>query len=236
MGEKTASFSIAGLTFDWPVIVSVTITMAIVFFVLYWMAHRLTMKPTGKQNALEMIIDFTNGIVETSLPNQIGNNLKFYAFTLFMFIFMANQIGLILHISVDGVTFLKSPTADPLIALTLALISIGISHYLSVSQLGFKKYVKTVFLSPYPALLPINLIDQFTSYMTLGLRLFGNIFAGETVLALLWQFAKAAGLLSLVPGMLMTIVWIAFSLFIGAIQAYVFVTLTMVYTSEKLEV
>ncbi|AIM64789.1 ATP synthase subunit a [Weissella ceti] len=182
-----------------------------------------------------MIIEFTNGIVEGSLPNKTGNQLKFYAFMLFMFVFVSNQIGLFLHVGYNDVTYLKSATADPLVAFTLALISIGLAHFLSVRTLGFKGYIKNVYLSPYPALLPINLIDQFTSFMTLGLRLFGNIFAGEMLLALLWEFASSAGLFTIVPGMFMTIIWVGFSMFIGAIQAYVFVTLTTVYIAEKME-
>ena len=82
---------------------------------------------------------------------------------------------------------------------------------------------------------PLNLIEQFTSFLTLGLRLFGNIFAGEMVLSLLWQLAQSAGAISFVPAFLLTILWQGFSLFIGAIQAFVFVTLTTVYVSEKTE-
>ncbi|MBM7616825.1 F-type H+-transporting ATPase subunit a [Weissella uvarum] len=235
MNEKTASFVIAGLKFDWPTVISITVAMAIVFIVFTWMARRLTMKPTGKQNVLEMIIEFTNGIVDDNLSNRTGDNLKFFAFVLFSFIFVTNQLGLIVHVNYDGVTYLRSATADPLVPLILALVSIGLSHYLSVEKLGFKKYVKNVYFSPYAFLLPINIIDQFTSYMTLGLRLFGNIFAGEIVLGLIWDLAKSIGILTMVPGLLLAVLWIAFSIFIGAIQAYVFVVLTMVYTGEKLE-
>lgn len=235
MNEKTASFMLAGLKFDWPTIISITVAMVIVFVVLVWMAHRLTMKPTGKQNALEMLIEFTNGIVDSNLANKTGDNMKFLAFVLFSFIFVTNQLGLILHINVDGVTYLKSATSDPLIPMILALVSIGMSHYLSVEKIGFKNYVKNVYLSPFPFLLPINIIDQFTSFMTLGLRLFGNIFAGEVVLGLIWNLAQSEGIVTMVPSLFLAIIWIAFSLFIGAIQAYVFVVLTMVYTGEKLE-
>lgn len=235
MDEKTASFVIAGLKFDLPVIISITVAMALVFIICVWMAHRLTMKPTGKQNALEMLIEFTNGIVDGNLPNQTGRELKFFSFVLFAFVFVTNQLGLILHVNVGGVTFLKSATSDPLVAFTLALISIGLSHFLSVDKGGFKKYVKGVYFSPYAALMPINVIDQFTSFMTLGLRLFGNIFAGEIVMGLIWELAKSYGVLTMVPGLILAVIWMAFSFFIGAIQAYVFVVLTNVYVGEKLE-
>ena len=47
MGEKTATFSIAGLTFDWSIIISTTVTFAIVFFLAFWMSRKLVMKPAG---------------------------------------------------------------------------------------------------------------------------------------------------------------------------------------------
>ena len=236
MDEKTASFVIAVLKFDLPVIISIAVAMALVFIICVWMAHRLTMKPTGKQNALEMLIEFTNGIVDGNLPNQTGRELKFFSFVLFAFVFVTNQLGLILHVNVGGVTFFKEcHLVDPLVAFTLALISIGLSHFLSVDKGGFKKCVTGVYFSPYAALMPINVIDQLTSFMTLGLRLFGNIFAGEIVMGLIWELAKSYGILTMVPGLILAVIWMAFSFFIGAIQAYVFVVLTNVYVGEKLE-
>lgn len=235
--EESATFTIAGLTFDWSVIISTTISVLVVFLLTFWMSRKLVIKPSGKskQNMLEWVIDFTNNIVDGSLPNKTGNNLKFFAFSLFMFIFMSNQLGVAFSVSVGGDTFLNSPTANPLVTMTLALIAISIAHFLGVEKLGFKGYVKSVYFSPFSALLPINLIEQFTSFLTLGLRLFGNIFAGEMVLSLLWQLAQSAGVVSFVPAFLLTMLWQGFSLFIGAIQAFVFVTLTTVYVSEKTE-
>ncbi len=235
--EESATFTIAGLTFDWSVIISTTISVLVVFLLAFWMSRKLVIKPSGKskQNMIEWVIDFTNNIVDGSLPNKTGNNLKFFAFSMFMFIFMSNQLGVAFSVSVGGDTFLNSPTANPLVTMTLALIAISIAHFLGVEKLGFKGYVKSVYFSPFSALLPINLIEQFTSFLTLGLRLFGNIFAGEMVLSLLWQLAQSAGVVSFVPAFLLTMLWQGFSLFIGAIQAFVFVTLTTVYVSEKTE-
>ena len=105
MGEKTATFSIAGLTFDWSIIISTTVTFAIVFFLVFWMSRKLVLKPAGKskQNFLEWIIDFTNGIVDGSLPNRTGTNLKFFAFSMFMFIFVANQLGVAFVVNFNDV-------------------------------------------------------------------------------------------------------------------------------------
>lgn len=236
MGEETATFSIAGLTFDWSVIISTTVAMVIVFLLAFFMSRRLQMKPTGKQNVLEWIVDFTNGIVDSSLPNSTGKSLKFLSFALFMFIFVANQLGLAFQVEVGDVTYFKSVTSNPLVTMTLALIVIGMSHFMGVQKLGFKRYFKNVYLKPFPVMLPLNIIEQFTSFLTLGLRLFGNIYAGEMVLSLLWELANVHGIATMVPAFLLTMIWQAFSLFIGSIQAFVFVTLTMVYVSEKTEV
>ncbi|SCC00298.1 F0F1 ATP synthase subunit A [Weissella bombi] len=235
--EKTATFSIAGLTFDWNVVISTLVVVAVVFLLALWTSRKLVLKPAGKskQNMLEWVIDFTNNIVDGSLPNKTGNGLKFFIFSLFLFIFVGNQLGVAFTVAVNGDTFLNSPTANPLVTMTLALIAISIAHFLGVEKQGFKNYFKSVYLSPFSVLLPLNLIEQFTSFLTLGLRLFGNIFAGEMVLSLLWQLAQSAGVVSFVPAFVLTIIWQAFSLFIGAIQAFVFVTLTTVYVSEKTE-
>ena len=71
--------------------------------------------------------------------------------------------------------------------------------------------------------------------ITLGLRLYGNIYAGEVLLGLIVTMANGLGWWSLPIVMPLEMIWIGFSLFIGAIQAYVFVTLSMVFMSHKVE-
>lgn len=178
-------------------------------------------------------MDFTNTIVGSSLPNRTGQNLRLLAFVLFVFIFIGNQFGLIFQVKVGEFTYLKSPTADPIIAMTFAMIMIVMAHYLGVAKLGFKKYFKNNYLSPYSWLFPVNLLEEFTSFLTLGLRLFGNIMAGEMLLKLIANFAFSHGIVTLIPGIVLEVIWQGFSVFIGSVQAYVFVTLATVYISEK---
>ncbi len=84
----------------------------------------------------------------------------------------------------------------------------------------------------YLFLLPFKIIEEFTNTLTLGLRLFGNIFAGEILLSLITKMAMIA-----IPAFAFSIIpmlaWQGFSLFIGAIQAFIFTMLTMVYMSHK---
>ncbi len=78
-------------------------------------------------------------------------------------------------------------------------------------------------------MLPFKIIEEFTNTMTLGFRLYGNIFAGEVLLSLLASMASV----TLVGAIIPMILWQGFSLFVGAIQAFIFTTLSMVYMSHK---
>ena len=176
------SFQFLGLTFNTANIISITIAFAIVFFVVFFLSRRITMKPTGGQNILEWIIDFTNGIVRGQLPGRDGGQLGLFAFTAFLFVFFANQLGLFLQVSVNGVDYVRSPTANPVVTLTMAMVTLALAHYLGVVKFGFGGYISNSYLKPFAALLPINLVEEFTNLLTLALRLYGDIFAGETLL------------------------------------------------------
>jgi F-type H+-transporting ATPase subunit a len=82
-------------------------------------------------------------------------------------------------------------------------------------------------------MMPINFIEEFSNFLTLGLRIFGNIYSGELLLKLLGQLAFSHGVPTILVSLPIEMVWQGFSVFIGAIQAYVFVTLTSVYISRK---
>ena len=69
--------------------------------------------------------------------------------------------------------------------------------------------------------------------MTLGLRLYGNIYAGEVLLGLLAGTLAFSGLAGFIGAIVPTLVWQGYSIFVGSIQAFIFVTLTMVYLSHK---
>lgn len=224
-----------GLSFNVGNCVAGLVTAIIVCAVLIWLSRNLQMKPTGKQNILEWIVDFTNGIVKSAIPDAQGSNYGLFAFVLFVFIFVANQLGLIVQFVIGDVTYVKSPTASPMTTLTLAFMVLVITHLAGVVRFGFKGYFKNSFLSPYPALFPIKLMEQFTNFITLALRLYGNIYAGEVLLKLIFQLAQSHGLLTFIPAIPLELIWQGFSVFIGSIQAYVFVTLTMVYISQKVE-
>ncbi|MFT8458116.1 MAG: F0F1 ATP synthase subunit A [Liquorilactobacillus ghanensis] len=211
------------------------VAAAIVFFLMFFLSRRIEMKPTGKQNVIEWIIDFTNSIIKSTMPGRDGQKFGLLIFTLFSFIFVSNQLGLMLQITVNNVTYVKSPTANVITTMTLAFMVLLLAHFLGVKKFGFKGYFKNTYLSPIPFLLPISVLEEFTNFLTLALRLYGNIYSGEVLLKLIYKFSKVYGIASFVPAVPLEIIWQGFSVFIGSIQAYVFVTLTMVYISQKVE-
>lgn len=211
------------------------ISCIIVFLVVFICTRNLQMKPKGKQNFIEWIIDFVRGIVVDNLPGSQVNNFHLLGVTMFLFVFVANEIGLVTKIvTTDDITLWKSPTADPFVTLTLALMVISLTHFFGIKSLGFKNYLINSYLKPVGFLLPLKIIEEFTNVITLGLRLYGNIFAGEVLLGLIANMFISLGWWSLPIVMPLEMIWIGFSLFIGAIQAYVFVTLTMVFMSHKI--
>lgn len=234
MDEKYQYLTIMGLKFNTANCISTLLTALLVFLFVFFTSRKLAMKPGKGQNLLEYLIDFTNGIVKGIMPGDEGKPFYFYIFVLFTFILFSNTLGLFLEVKVNGVTFTKSPTADPMVTMPLAMVTLLMSHYYSVEKWGFKGYMSN-YIRPVGFLLPINLIEEFTNFLTLSLRLYGNIFAGEVLIGLLLNVASSFGILTAVVAAPMTMIWQGFSVFIGAIQAYVFAILSCVYFSRKLE-
>ncbi len=229
-----------GITFNLSNVLMITITCVIVFLIAFFATRKLSMKPKGLQNFFEWIVDFVRGIINSTMDWNSGGRFHILALTLIMFIFVANMLGLPFSITYSGELWWKSPTADPVITLTLAVMVIGLTHYYGIKLKGLKAYTKG-FFQPMWWLFPIKLIEEFANTLTLGLRLFGNIFAGEVLLDLLRGLTSkdGSGTLSeidpvgVLAAIIPTVVWLAFSVFVGSIQAFIFTMLTMVYMAHK---
>jgi F-type H+-transporting ATPase subunit a len=235
VGEETNVQTFFGIPFDIGNDVTGLVAAVIVFSLMFYLSRKIKLKPTGRQNVIEWIIDFTNSIVKSVMPEREGQKFGLLIFSLFSFIFVSNQLGLALQVSVNNVTYVKSPTADVMTTMTLAFMVLLLAHFCGIKKLGFKSYFKNAYLSPIAFLMPISVLEEFTNFLTLALRLYGNIYSGEVLLKLIYQFSKAYGIASFIPAIPLELIWQGFSVFIGSIQAYVFVTLTMVYISKKVE-
>ena len=223
--------TIMGITFNLSNVMMLVVTAAIVFLIAILATRNLQLKPTGMQNFFEWIMDFVKGIIKSNMDWKTGGRFHILGITLILFLFVSNVLGLPLAVIVDGDLWWKSPTADPMITMTLAATVIVLTHYYGIKIKGVTGYGKD-FLTPFPFLLPLNLVSEFASTLTLGLRLYGNIYAGEVLLGLIATLGVSSlvGLFgAIVPG----VAWMGFSIFVGAIQSFIFVMLTMVYMSNK---
>lgn|SRR5690554_2509791 len=221
-------FGIPWLSVNLSTVLMMVISSAVTFFVAFFLTRNLKMKPTGKQNFIEFIVDFVKGIINDSMDWRTGKKFLPLALTLIMFIFISNILGIIVTGIFNGNVWWKSPTADAGVTLTLAAFIIILTNYYGIKIRGVKKYAKG-FVSPVSFMLPFKIIEEFTNTMTLGFRLYGNIFAGEVLLSLLASMAS----MTLIGAIIPMILWQGFSLFVGAIQAFIFTTLSMVYMSHK---
>ncbi len=220
-----------GLTFNLANVMMITIASALVFIIALISTRRLAMKPTGMQNFFEWIMDFVKNIINSTMDWKTGGRFHVLGITLLMYIAISNFLGLPFSVVIDDKLWWKSPTADPAVTLTLATMVVGLSHYYGVKMLGFGEYMRG-FIKPMPFLLPLKLIEEFANTLTLGLRLYGNIFAGEILLGLL-AGSLATGFWGHVAAIIPTLAWQGFSIFVGGIQAFIFTMLTMVYLAHK---
>jgi F-type H+-transporting ATPase subunit a len=225
-------FGIEFLQFNLANVLMITIASAIVFLIAVLATRKLALKPTGLQNFMEWVMDFVKNIINSTMDWRDGGKFHVLGITIIFYIFVSNMLGLPFAIVLDGVLWWKSPTADPTITLTLAVMIIALTHYYGIKQRGLKEYSKT-FISPMKFLFPLKIIEEFANTLTLGLRLYGNIYAGELLLSLLVGSLASVGVAGFIAAIPLTLVWQGFSIFVGTIQAYIFTMLTMVYMSHK---
>ena len=220
------------LTFNLSTVAMLLLSAIIVFLIAFISTRKLALKPTGMQNFMEWIMDFVKGIIKSNMDWNTGGRFHVLGITLIMFIAVSNLIGLPLGgMAINGDLWWKSPTADPTVTMSLAAMVLVLTQYYGVKMRKMSGYTKT-FFQPMSFMFPLKLIEEFANTLTLGLRLYGNIYAGEILLTLIAGIAGSGvlGFLGMViPGM----AWVGFSIFIGFIQAFIFTMLTMVYMAHK---
>ncbi len=210
----------------------ITVASAIVFIIALLSTRRLALKPTGMQNFFEWVMDFVKGIIKSNMDWKTGGRFHILGLTIIMYIFVSNMLGLPFSVVYDGELWWKSPTADPAITMTLAVMVVVLSHFYGIRLKGFSEYGKDYF-KPMWWLFPLKIIEEFANTLTLGLRLYGNIYAGEILLALIAGMAVNGGIPGILGAIAPMLAWQGFSVFIGSIQAFIFCMLTMVYMAHK---
>lgn len=206
-----------GMNVNWDTLLMTWLVGALVIIVTVGATRGRALVPSGMQNVMEMIIEALLNQFKQTLGPKYGQVVS-VLLTMFFFILFANELGMIpSHHFV-----LASPTTDLNTTVALAIISSFMVHFMAVKNRGPKKHLKH-YLEPFIPFIAMNILEEFTKPLTLAFRLFGNILAGEIMLEVLYYLAPVG-----VP-----IVWIAFSLIIGLIQAFVFTILTTAYLAPS---
>ncbi|MFD1362029.1 F0F1 ATP synthase subunit A [Lentibacillus salinarum] len=224
-------FGISWLDFNLSNVMMIAISSLIVFVICVLGARKLQMKPTGAQNFMEWVLDFIKGMISDTMDWKTGKVFLPLGLTLISYILVSNMLGVMTLMVFGHELWWKSPTADAGVTLTLAAMVIVLSHYYGIKTRGVKDYGKD-YLRPFPLFFPIKVVEEFANTLTLGLRLFGNLYAGEVLLGLLAGLTSAS-VWGFLGGALPMLAWQGFSVFIGTIQAFIFTMLSMVYISQK---
>ena len=191
--------------------------------------------PTGLQNFVEWIVEFVDESVKDSFN---GHNplIAPLALTIFVWIILMNSMDLVPvdylpHLaSLMGVPYLKVvPTTDPNLTFALALGVFFLILYYSIKVKGPGGFFAELAFHPFPKyLMPFNLflegVSLISKPISLALRLFGNMYAGEMIFILI-------ALLPIGAQWLLSLPWALFHILIVILQAFIFMTLTIVYLS-----
>ncbi len=195
--------------------------------------------PTGWQNFVEMMVEFIDGSVRGSFS---GNNplVAPLALTIFTWVFMMNLMDLVAVdlvpwlASMAGVPYLKIvPSTDPNITFGLSLTVFALTLYYSIKIKGPGGFFAELAFHPFPKfMMPVNLVLEGVTLIakpvSLSLRLFGNMYAGEMIFILI-ALMYGGGAALAVSGGILQLGWAIFHILIITLQAFIFMTLTIVY-------
>ncbi len=173
------------------------------------LTRRLTLVPSTTQAAFELLVDTVDGQIRDTMRLEPGPYRAFIG-TLFLFIFVANWCTL-----VPGV---EPPTAHLETDAALALLVFLAVIWFGIRAGGLRGYLAT-FASPSPIMIPLNFIESVTRTFSLLVRLFGNVMSGVFMVGIVLSLA----------GLLVPIPLMALDLLTGAVQAYIFAILAMVF-------
>lgn len=216
-----------------PITETVTSTWIIMAFLIgfsYFATRKFDKIPKGLQNTIEVIVDGIYALTGQSMGDGKVKAFGPYMGTLMIFLVFANLAGLL---------GLRPPTADLNTTFALAAITFIMIHGNGIRKKGIGSYFKG-FLDPIPIMLPINLVGELATPISLSFRLFGNIVGGLIIMNLLYGALSALGLkfgidipifMTAIPAPL----HIYFDVFAGVLQSFIFTMLTMVFVSLAMD-
>jgi len=215
--------TIGGLTFNMDTIWNTFVAMAIVFALGFWMRAKVTSRvPSRIQMLWEFVVGAASDQVEESLGPKYRQVVPL-AVSLFFFILVADWLEIFPGLF-HNTDYSPAPSADVNMTYGLGILVFVLTVHAAIKAKGVGGYFRFLFRKPYP-MAPLHIIEEIAKPLTLALRLFGNLFAGGIMIALLISlpilFAPAS--------IAFTVLWKLFDMFIGVIQAFIFALLTILY-------
>jgi F-type H+-transporting ATPase subunit a len=223
-----------------------SIILGIVAFGFLWLVVRgATSGVPGKRQAF---VELAIGFIDDQVKGVFHGNRDFItpvAVTVFVWVILMNAMD---FLPIDWMALLyehvfqqhnwrQVPTADVNTTFALALSVWVLMIFYSVKVKGLGGWIHELFCSPFgsnpllwPANLLFNLVEYISKPLSHSLRLFGNMYAGEIIFILLWIWA-ATGLAGTIFGAVLGVGWAIFHILIVALQAFIFMMLTVVYLS-----
>ena len=217
----------------------VTNALLLAFLVLVLLAviaitlkSKLKMVPGMLQNVVEVMLEGALGLMDSVLGSRKESEKYFpLTFTIFVFILISNWSGLIPGVGsvmvgqgANAVPLLRSPASDLNFTLALALIAVTMVNVFATSIVGFRGRVSVFFnfSSPIKFFVGIlELLSEFARIISFTFRLFGNVFAGEVLLAIM----------ALLVPYLVPLPFMFLEVFVGFIQAFIFGMLTLIFVA-----
>lgn len=233
VGEGFWTFNIDTLVFSW--------ILGILFLIVFRMAavRATSGVPGGLQNFVEVMVDFVKQQVKDTYHGK-SETVAPLALSVFIWVFLMNFMDLIpvdllpLLASHMGVEYLKVvPTTDLNLTLGLSISVFLLTIYYNITVKGPAKLTKEIFCSPFgiwffPFNVLLRVVDELAKPISLGLRLFGNLYAGELIFILI-------ALLPWWSQFTLSWPWAVFHILIITLQAFIFMMLTIVYISQAHE-
>lgn len=245
--ENIINFSIFNVdTLIWSVLAGV-----LGFMIFYRAARRATSGVPGRfQMAIEILVEMVDNQAKT-LVNGDRRFIAPLALTIFFWVALMNTLDLVpvdlpsvlIGMFTDNIHYQRIvPTADPSSTLGMSLGILIITLYYGVKIKGAGGFLHELFCAPFGAkwyLAPFNFMLNIVEYsaktLSLGIRLFGNMFAGELVFCLIALLGGSATLWGLGIHWVAGSAWAIFHILVILLQAYVFMMLSLVYIGQAHE-
>jgi F-type H+-transporting ATPase subunit a len=237
-----------------------SVLLAVIFAgSFYWAARKATATgaPKGFQSFVELLIDFIDNTVKESFSHH-SKLIAPLALTIFAWVFLFNFMDLLpvdllpWVASFFGIHYLKSvPSTDVNATFALSLTVFALIIFYSIKMKGLGGFISEFTMQPFSSknpvvkvlLIPANLILEIVPFIarpiSLSLRLFGNLFAGEMIFLLIAlltlagveQLTGVGGWLGVIGHIVLGLVWAIFHILVITLQAFIFMVLTIIYLS-----